>query len=41
MNSVTVSSQGICSSGKVGVQGEGGEAYQALSIKSTCLTEND
>ena len=41
MNQVTVSAQGTCNSGNVAVQGEGDEAYQALSIKSTCLTENE
>ena len=39
MSSVTVSSQGTCSTGNVHVRGSD-DAYQALSVKSTCLTEN-
>ena len=38
MSSVTVSSQGICSSGNFRVQG-GDDAYERVSVKSTCLTE--
>ena len=37
MNSVTVSSQGICSSGKVAVRA-GDDAYERVDVKSTCLT---
>ncbi len=39
LSSMTVSSLGICTSGSVYVQAAEG-AYEAVSIKSTCLTEN-
>lgn len=38
VGSVTVSSQGTCSTGNVYVQAADG-AYKTVSIKSTCLTE--
>ena len=38
LNSMTVSSQGVCSSGEVYVKVTE-DAYEAVSIKSTCLTE--
>ena len=39
MNSMTVSSQGTCSSGAVYVQAAD-DVHETVSIKSTCLTEN-
>ena len=39
LSSMTVSSQGVCSSGYVYVEAADGAA-EAVSIKSTCLTEN-
>ena len=39
MSSVTVSSQGTCSTGIVHIRGSD-DAYEALSVKSTCLTEH-
>ncbi len=39
MNSMTVSSQGTCSSGAVYVQAAD-DIHETVSIKSTCLTEN-
>ena len=39
LGSMTVSSRGTCSSGNVYVQAAG-DAYETVSIKSTCLTEN-
>ncbi len=40
LSSITVSSQGVCSSGSVYVEAAADGAYEAVSIKSTCLTEN-
>ena len=39
LSSMTVSSQGICSPGKVYVRATE-DAYEAVSVKSTCLTES-
>ena len=40
LSSMTVSSQGVCSSGNVYVEAAADGASEAVSIKSTCLTEN-